>query len=178
MRLGDQRERVGVPFRAFQLACARVDRDRFEPLYRAGKRIEGAGTSVSPNEVEALVKDLDLELSVANSRARTAGERNLVDLYRDARSASLDFHGAYAREMMRRASALQGITLKRERGETSHYDAWDEARKRLDVASRCWESAGDNCAIAENLTRKRAEEIVREHEASKERAQPGVKSKR
>jgi len=137
-------------------ACTKVDQPKFEQLYRTGLAIQNSSYGPEPHEVRALVRALDTEISIAMTRAKTAHERNLVALYRDAWSVSGDYSTAFKIEMMRRSHDMRGnnpsfyMTLKH------------VADDRIDMASRCFETAGESCRAAEGLTGKAAARIAAE----------------
>jgi hypothetical protein len=72
-------------------SCAsRIDRQKFEPLYRAGKNIEGAlGVGVNLKYRE-LLQGFATEFSIANDKAANEAERALVKRYEEALSAYKD----------------------------------------------------------------------------------------
>lgn len=71
-------------------ACG-IDQKRFEPLYRAGKAISGA-TEVGATLVEyrELMQSLATEIEVAEDRASSSDELQLVAFYKDALAAYRD----------------------------------------------------------------------------------------
>jgi hypothetical protein len=63
----------------------RVDQDRFEPLYRAGKAI-GGSTAVGVNQMRfsELLQNLATEVLVASDRAQTDSEKRMTAAYAEA----------------------------------------------------------------------------------------------
>jgi len=63
----------------------RPDKERYEPLYRAGKQMhEAVSVGVTLPRYRELLQALATEIEIANDKARTQVEKNLVVGYRDA----------------------------------------------------------------------------------------------
>src|SRR4030095_10400373 len=68
-----------------------IDQPKFEPLYRASKSIQGAiGVGLTYPDFGKLLQSFASEISIAQDRARSADEQQLVKHYADALSVFKD----------------------------------------------------------------------------------------
>lgn len=90
--------RSSVWFLMLTIACRQpppppptINHGHFESLYRAGKSVQSAtGVGLSYQKLSELLQTLALELSIANDRAQTEPERQLVQVYTAALTAYQD----------------------------------------------------------------------------------------
>jgi len=89
------RKKSIAPIFAALLVCShcapRVDKQKFEPLYRAGKNIEGAvAVGVNLLKYRELLQGFATEVSIANDKVANDAERALLKNYEEALVAYKD----------------------------------------------------------------------------------------
>jgi len=93
---------------AFVAGCSgKVDQQKFDPLYRAGKAIESA-TSLGVNilKYRELVQDLATEVSIGNDRASSGREKKMVALFGEALAAYKDAETVWGTKLKATRSQL------------------------------------------------------------------------
>jgi hypothetical protein len=99
------------------IGCAgKVDQEKFDPLYRAGKAIEGA-TSVGVNLIRyrELLGTLAAEVSVGQDKAGSHAERDMVKAYAEALAAYKDAEIVWTQKIEQRQRPLPASSPELER---------------------------------------------------------------
>jgi hypothetical protein len=88
---------------------AKIDQMKFDGVYRAGKAMEGAtGVGVNLLKYRELVQAFASEVSIANDRAQTGSEREMVAQYAKALKAYKDAGDLWTRKLQGGAELTVG----------------------------------------------------------------------